>query len=320
VARRGWTGWTGEGTAKGRARRTRVIYETNLRASYAAGRWAQIQQVKAARPYLLYRHNDNVLHPRPLHVSWNGLVIKADDPWWQTHFPPNGWGCQCRVHAVDESYLRQQGKAGPDVAPDDGTYDWTDKASGKTFRDIPNGVDPGWDYAPGASVADELGALARAKGTTLAESEASATIAKSYIQALVNHDQFLRFFAGRLGGEYPVAVLDAETRQALATEQALVMLSRETIDTHDHHPEIGASDYRLAQRIVDEGELYRQDQWRILALWRDGGRLYRAALKRTMTGDKNYWLTLFPTTEDLANIQVREKYPRIKRALQAEKG
>ena len=41
VARHGWTGWTGEGTAAGRAWRTRVIYETNLRASYAAGRWAQ---------------------------------------------------------------------------------------------------------------------------------------------------------------------------------------------------------------------------------------------------------------------------------------
>lgn len=152
VARRGWTGWTGEGTAAGRAWRTRIIYETNLRASYAAGRWAQIQQVKAERPYLLYRHNDNVLHPRPLHVAWDGKVIAADDPWWRTHFPPNGWGCQCRVHAVDDAYLRKLGKAGPDPAPDDGTYDYFNKVSGVTLRDIPKGIDPGWDYAPGASL------------------------------------------------------------------------------------------------------------------------------------------------------------------------
>ena len=149
VARHGWTGWTGEGTAAGRAWRTRIIYETNLRASYAAGRWAQIQQVKAERPYLLYRHNDNVLHPRPLHVAWDGKVIAADDPWWRTHFPPNGWGCQCRVHAVDDAYLRKLGKAGPDPAPDDGTYDYFNKVSGITLRDIPKGIDPGWDYAPG---------------------------------------------------------------------------------------------------------------------------------------------------------------------------
>ena len=156
VARHGWTGWTGEGTAAGRAWRTRIIYETNLRASYAAGRWAQIQQVKAERPYLLYRHNDNVLHPRPLHVAWDGKVIAADDPWWRTHFPPNGWGCQCRVHAVDDAYLRKLGKAGPDPAPDDGTYDYFNKVSGVTLRDIPKGIDPGWDYAPGASVAGDL--------------------------------------------------------------------------------------------------------------------------------------------------------------------
>ena len=39
----GWTGWTGSDTAAGRAWRTRVIWETNLRTSYAAGRWQQIQ-------------------------------------------------------------------------------------------------------------------------------------------------------------------------------------------------------------------------------------------------------------------------------------
>ena len=152
VARTGWTGWTGEGTAAGRAWRTRVIYETNLRTSYAAGRWAQIQEVKSSRPYLLYRHNDNVLHPRPLHQAWNGKILAADDPWWQSHYPPNGWGCQCTAFAVDEEYLRRQGKAGPDPAPDDGSYDWQNPKTGEWVRDIPNGIDPGWAYSPGASL------------------------------------------------------------------------------------------------------------------------------------------------------------------------
>ncbi len=152
VAKRGWTGWTGEDTPAGRAWRTRVIYETNLRTSYAAGRWAQIQAVKSERPYLLYRHNDNVLHPRPLHQAWDGKVIHADDPWWQTHYPPNGWGCQCTAFAVDEAYLRRQGKMGPDPAPDDGTYDWRNPKTGELVKGIPNGIDPGWAYTPGASL------------------------------------------------------------------------------------------------------------------------------------------------------------------------
>ncbi len=42
VAKSGWSGWTGEGTTAGRAWRTRIIYQTNIATSYAAGRWAQL--------------------------------------------------------------------------------------------------------------------------------------------------------------------------------------------------------------------------------------------------------------------------------------
>lgn len=155
VFRHGWTGWTGEDTPGGVAWRTRVIYETNLRSSYAAGRWEQIQAVKADRPYLEYRHNDAVLYPRPEHVAWDGLVLPADDPWWQTHYPPNGWGCKCRVFALSESDLVKLGKGGPDQAP-------PSPINPKTGA--PEGIDRGWDYAPGASRWQEL---ARAKAAKL---------------------------------------------------------------------------------------------------------------------------------------------------------
>jgi hypothetical protein len=148
VAARGWTGFTGSDSAEGIAWRTRVIYETNLRTSYAAGRWQQIQAVKADRPYLEYRHSESVLNPRPLHQSWDGLVLLADDPWWQTHYPPNGWGCKCRVFALNDQDLERLGKAEPDRAPDDGVRDWKDSRG--VVHQVPNGIDPGWDYAPGA--------------------------------------------------------------------------------------------------------------------------------------------------------------------------
>lgn len=28
------------------------------------------------------------------------LTLRHDHPFWDTHFPPNGWGCKCRVVAV----------------------------------------------------------------------------------------------------------------------------------------------------------------------------------------------------------------------------
>ena len=113
VSKRGWTGWTGEGTAKGRAWRTAVIYTTNLRTSYMAGRWETLKTF----PYLKYQHNP-VRNPRADHVAWDGLVIRTDDPWWKTHYPPNGWGCRCSATGVSDARLQVLGKT-PDAAPGD---------------------------------------------------------------------------------------------------------------------------------------------------------------------------------------------------------
>jgi hypothetical protein len=150
VAKHGWTGWTGEGTNAGRDWRTRVIYRTNLSASYAAGRWQQLNDpdLLKSRPYWKYIHNDTVQHPRPLHQSWSGMVLRHDDPFWQTHFPPNGWGCRCRVTAV------RAGEYQGHPPPDDGTYLY--KSKDGVDHVLPKGIDYGWDYAPGASLTNGL--------------------------------------------------------------------------------------------------------------------------------------------------------------------
>ena len=143
VAKHGWR-YVG-----GRNWRTRVILETNIRTAYAAGRWQQMTDpdLLRLRPYLLYRHGDS-RDPRPEHLAWDGLVLRADDPWWKTHYPPNGWGCKCRVFSISARELRAMGKSGPDRAPDDGTYVWTDESTGVTVT-VPNGIDPGWAYNVG---------------------------------------------------------------------------------------------------------------------------------------------------------------------------
>ncbi len=152
IEKRGWTGWAGSETDAGRAWRTRVIYETNLRASYQAGRWQQVQAVKNTRPYLIYRHSHSVLSPRAEHVAWDGLVVRQDDPWVKAHWPPNGYGCKCTMFTLSERDLQRLGKSGPDTPPDDGTYDWKDPNTGEVHQ-FPVGIQPFWDYTPGASLA-----------------------------------------------------------------------------------------------------------------------------------------------------------------------
>jgi len=142
-------GWDYNG---GRNWRSRVIYETNLRTSYAAGRWQQLQSIKQRVPYWEYVHSDAVQHPRPQHLAWNGLVLSADDPWWHSHFPPNGWGCQCTVRGRSKRDLADMGKSGPDQAPPIDMQSVTvGQRSPGGARDIetPAGVDPGFGYAPG---------------------------------------------------------------------------------------------------------------------------------------------------------------------------
>lgn len=147
VARRGWTGWTGEGSKKGEAWRTRVIYQTNMRTSYAAGRRAQL--LAGRYPIWVYRHS-GAEHPRLHHLAWDGLALPVDHPFWATHSPPNGWGCGCEIYgARSEAGVRRVGGDPSKVLPEG--WNRPDPKTG-----APSGIDKGWDYAPGATAADAI--------------------------------------------------------------------------------------------------------------------------------------------------------------------
>ena len=139
-------GWTHHGTPGWRAR---IIYETNLSMAYSAGRYSQLTEPETleAFPYWQYVHS-GALPPRPEHLSWNGLIFRADDPFWDSHYPPNGWNCGCRVAPVSEGGLARQGKTGPDPVPADDPRPWTDPKTGQIHM-VPKGIDPGFDYNPG---------------------------------------------------------------------------------------------------------------------------------------------------------------------------
>lgn len=145
VQRHGWTGWTGSESKAGTAWRTRVIYRTNMATSYAAGRLAQLQHF----PLWVYKHS-GAEHPRLQHKAWNGLTLPADHEFWKTNYPPNGWGCGCRV--VGASSARGAERLGAKPGYTEPPPGW-DARDGKGR--LP-GVDEGWDYQPGGTVADRL--------------------------------------------------------------------------------------------------------------------------------------------------------------------
>jgi len=161
----------------GSPRRLRVIYDTNLRTARAAGQWERIQRTKESLPYLLYTVGPSREH-RPEHLSWHGTLLPVDDPFWRTHFTPNGWGCRCRIRQVSHweyERLLKNGIPAPatratqeidpktglptgrhagarvpvsTTAPKTSLVEWTNKRTGEVQK-IPRGIDPGWDYNPG---------------------------------------------------------------------------------------------------------------------------------------------------------------------------
>ncbi len=275
VQKHGWADWTGSSTPAGVAWRTRTIYTTNLKTSYAAGRWAQMTDpdVLKARPYWRYRHR-TIENPRLEHKSWNDLVLPAMHPWFTTHWAPNGFGCNCGIDAINGRQLAAMGKSGPDSPPNDGTYDYTVPSTGEVVT-LPKGIQYGWDYAPGRSAAqDALQArMGRLDGL-------DAEISRLHVRSLVRSDVFRRFFNGQIQGEFPLGVLPEATQADLKLPSPVVMTSQERLASHlQDFPAIGLDDYQLIQQILDAGALVEIEGQRVIELVIEGVR-YQAFLEQ----------------------------------------
>lgn len=164
LQKRGWWGVkemvdpeTGEAVKArlGSPRRLKTIFRTNMKTARAAGQWDRIQRTRKLRPFLVYSVGPSRVH-RELHLSWNGLVLPADHSFWKTHFPPNGWGCKCRVRQVSKREAERLGGVSSD--PVIQMREWKNQRTGETVF-VPQGIDPGWDYNPGMARKRQLDAV-----------------------------------------------------------------------------------------------------------------------------------------------------------------
>ena len=147
----------------GSEQRLRTIYDMNLRSAYQQGRWERTSESET-HPYLLYRIGQSKNH-RKDHLAWDGMLLPKNDPWWDTHFPPNGWGCNCWTQAVTEARKKSLEGTGIDTpasvngtpgrhiqiktqAPPTRYKIWVDERTGRIEK-IPEGVTPGFAWNVG---------------------------------------------------------------------------------------------------------------------------------------------------------------------------
>lgn len=139
------TGVVGE-VQLGSPRRLETIYWANTASAHAAGEWARTQRNKRVLPYLVYGAS-LAERKRPLHLSWVGTALPVDHPWWRTHYPPNGWRCQCTTRQIS-GYEYDNGPDLSRQAPPLDPQPWRNRRTG-AVEQVPRGIDPGWAQNPG---------------------------------------------------------------------------------------------------------------------------------------------------------------------------
>lgn len=327
LERKGWLGKgyrvnadTGEIEGKRLApRRLRTIFETNMQSAYMAGRFATQLENAAERPFLQYvAVMDH--RTRPAHRVLHGRVLRYDDPFWRTFYPPNGYRCRCRVRArsqadVDSQSLPVASSEGrlsevDQVINRDGeirpTVAYRDPIMGKNFT-----TDPGFGFNPGrAAFQPELDKYAMGTARQYVKGELTgpgferwyrqteAAVAEARRQAPELGNEALRAaLQPRLvhGQRYPVAILNAADRAALGVETQTVWLSDDTLVkqlVNRERQAIGLADYWRVQDVIEQAQLVIRDGDQSLVFVRQQDRLYHAVIKATRSG-KALFLTSF---------------------------
>ena len=107
----GWYGGNGH-TAEDKkyiSWRLRLIYDTNMRTAYSAAQYRKQLQDAEGRPVWVYKSKVSGKNRRQEHIALHDKAFRYDDPFWDTYYPPNGWGCQCSVTTKSEAGAKREG-------------------------------------------------------------------------------------------------------------------------------------------------------------------------------------------------------------------
>lgn len=269
---KGWWGKTDDGVQLGSPRRLKTIYDTNMRMSYAAGRWERVQRRKDVMPYLRYVAVMDG-RTREEHAKYHNLILPVDDPFWKTHYPPNGWGCRCIVQQLSVDDISRLG-LNINKSPRIETQMWQNPSTGET-KEIPVGIAPGFDYNVGQANLRTKSRMQVADSLKTIRPE----IASNTINKIVDTQDFEDFYTAP-HGYYAVGVIDNTVKNALKAKTSVCLLSDETLLKNKlNHPELDLIDYKQMNSVLGNYDILVQDTDKSLV-----------AIKNVL--DKKYWLAV----------------------------
>lgn len=267
----------------GSPRRLRTIYRANVRSARAAGQWERIERTRDVLPYLLYQLGPSERH-RPSHEVQAGQVRHSADPWWRWWMPPNGWGCKCTVRQVSEAEAQRRGVE-PTVKP--ALVDMRNPRTGE-IRRVPPGLDPAWAGNPGLTRRANAEALLNEK-LDAAPPEiarvAAADVSRSW--------RVRRMFDGPGDARAPIGRMPRLVHEVIGTESPLIGLHQNVVTHVRKHGLATPENFAAVQRMVDEGEVRRYPDGRLLLMLFDAEMPLVLVLKK-QAGDREAFIaTLF---------------------------
>ena len=235
-------------------RRLKLIFWSNMNSARAAGQWERAQKSKAFLPYFLYVRTTSA-DPRPEHLAFAGTILSVDHPFWDTHFPPNGWLCKCTVRQItkreagrlneDAAYSDQPPETGPDRPH-------VNRRTGQVEM-IPEGIDAGWHTNPGRTRTRTLITSVSDRLETATSKDATRVLTDLW------SDPFLRI-ARKLPDQ---VFLPAGRSERLAAELG------DAIKRKDVSPVITISSREIAGRVSKDGLAF--EDFALLPKIIDGG-------------------------------------------------
>ncbi|MBF0556605.1 MAG: hypothetical protein HQK96_18965, partial [Nitrospirae bacterium] len=200
----------------------------------------------------------------------NGKVFRYDDPFWDTHFPPNGFRCRCTVFGLSSKDMKEEGLQA--------------ETKDSPYRNVQ--PDYGWDYNPGKDAwQPDL-------------DQYPYDIAKLYVDGGLTGQDFNAFYDGMTKGSFPVAVLSEEYKNSIGATSQVVLLSDESLAKNKaNHPELTEEEYQQLPDIIADAQLIIEKNGQILVFINRGNQWYFAVVKATSDKSELY-LTSFRRTNE----------------------
>ncbi len=277
-------------------RRLKTIFWSNMNSARSAGQWERAQRSKTVLPYVLYLRTTSS-DPRPEHLAWVGLILPIDDPFWTTHWPPNGWGCKCQIRMIsareaktligtkrvvgtDEDgkdievwYVDKPPELGPDII-------FTNRRTGEVSK-MPPGIDAGWATNPGLSRTSTLIQNFETKLAAADQEDATRVLAELWA------DPYLKI-APRLPGK---VWLPAGHSAALAAElgasSPVVSVTSEAIAERMQRHKMPVNDFRILPTMIENAAVLQDIAGKAntrTLLWKFGKEFWRSFVSVSQNG------------------------------------